>query len=108
MTHGADQLGGKMSGEKEKVLNPELYSLAENSVIIWELLNHREALLTIHLDDVLSEDHRVEDLEGLADQYLLIDAQLRVFREDCGSRGTQMELDMVDKILMDLRRFYLG
>ena len=92
-----------MSGEKEKMLNPELYSLAENLVIIQELLNHRENLITISLDEVLTEDHRVEDLNALADQYLLIDAQLRVFREDCGSRGTQAELDMVDEILMDLR-----
>ena len=92
-----------MSGEKENMLNPELYALAESSVIIRELLNYREELLTIPLDDVLSEDHSVEDLEGLADQYSIIGAQLRVFREDCGSRGTQMELDMVDEILTELK-----
>ena len=42
MTRGRDQLGGRMSGEKENMLNPELYTLAENSAIIRELLNYRE------------------------------------------------------------------
>ena len=103
MTRESNQLGARMSGEKENMVNPELYGLAENSVIVRELLNYREQLLTISLDDVLSEEHSVEDLEGLADQYLIIDAQLRAFREDCGPRGTQMELDMVDKILTELK-----
>ena len=103
MTRGSNQLGGKMLGEKVNMVNPELYALAENSVIVRELLNYREQLLTIPLDDVLSEEHSVEDLEGLADQYSFIGAQLRAFREDCGPRGTQMELDMVDEILTELK-----
>ena len=103
MTRGFDQVGGKMSGEKENMLNPELYALAENSAIIRELLDYREQLLTIALDDVLSEEHSKEDLEGLADQYEFIGLQLRAFREDCGPRGTQMELDVVDDILLELR-----
>ena len=69
-----------MSGEKENMVNPELNSLAGSSVIIRDVLGYREKLLRIAIDDVLSEDHSVEALEGLADQYLLIGAQLRVFR----------------------------
>ena len=103
MTRGRDQLGGRMSGEKENMLNSDLYAMAENSAIIRELLDYREQLLTIALDDVLSEEHSKEDLEGLADQYEFIGLQLRAFREDCGPRGTQLELDVVDDILLELR-----
>ena len=103
MTRGFNQLGGGMSREKENMLNSDLYDLAESSAIIRELLGYREQLLTIALDDVLSEEHSKDDLEGLAEQYQFIGLQLRAFREDCGPRGTQMELDMVDEILTELK-----
>ena len=82
--------------------NPGLNDLAESSEIIQTVLNFREQLITISLEEALSEDRSVEELEGLADQFLMIDLQLRAFREDCDSRGTQMELDMVDDILLEL------
>ena len=60
MTRGRDQLGGRMSGEKENMSNSDLYDLAESSDIIRELLSYREQLLTMALEDVLSEEHSVE------------------------------------------------
>ena len=93
-----------MSGEKENMVDPEVInSLAGSSVLIRDVLGYRNRLLSISIDDVLSEDRGVEDLEGLADQYLRIGAQLRVFRQDCGRRGMQIELDIVDQILIELR-----
>ena len=93
-----------MSGEKENMVDPEVInSLAGSSVIIRDVLGYRDKLLSISIDDVLSEDHSVEALEGLADQYLRIGAQLRVFRQDCGRRGMQIELDIVDEILTELK-----
>ena len=82
--------------------NPGLNSLAGSSVLIRDVLGYREKLLSITIDDVLSEEHSAEMLEGLADQYLGIGAQLRVFRQDCGRRGTQLELDIVDDVLTEL------
>ena len=59
-----------MSGEGENMVNPGLNSLAGSSVLIRDVLGYREKLLSIAIDDMLSEDHSVEMLEGLADQYL--------------------------------------
>ena len=92
-----------MSGEKEEMSNSDLYDLADRSDIIRQLLSYREQLLTMALEDVLSEEHSIEELEALEDQYQFIGLQLRGFRENCESEGTQQELDMVDDILVELR-----
>ena len=51
----------------------------------------------------MAVDLGVEDLEKLADQYLGIAAQFRVFRQRCNRPGTtQQELDVADHILLEL------
>ena len=77
--------------------------LAESSEIVQTVLNFREQLGAISLEEALSEDRSVEELEGLVEQFLVIDLQLKAFREDCDSTGTQMERDVVDDILLELK-----
>ena len=92
-----------MSREKEEMSNSDLYDLADRSDIIRQLLSYREQLLTMALEDVLSEEHSIEELEALEDQYQFIGLQLRGFRENCESEGTQQELDIADEIMVELR-----
>ena len=86
-----------MSGEGTG-LDPQV----EVSVLVQEVLSYREKLQEIAIDDVLSEDHSVEMLESLGDQYLGIGAQLRIFRQDCETRGTRAQLEVVDDVLTEL------
>ena len=52
-----------MSGEKENMVDPEVInSLEGSSVLIRDILGYRNRLLSISIDDVLSEDRGVEDL----------------------------------------------
>ena len=64
-----------MSREKEEMSNSDLYDLADRSDIIRQLLSYREQLLTMALEDVLSEEHSIEELEGLAEQYQFVGLQ---------------------------------
>ena len=64
---------------------------------------HLRFFSAISLEEALSGDHSVEELEGLVEQFLVIDLQLKAFREDCESTGTQMERDVVDDILLELK-----
>ena len=58
----------------------DLYDLADRSEIMRQLLSYREQLLTMALEDGLSEEHSIEELEALEDQYQFIGLQLRGFR----------------------------
>ena len=92
-----------MSGKSENMESSGLNDLAESSEIVQTVLNFREQLGAISLEEALSGDHSVEELEGLVEQFLVIDLQLKAFREDCESTGTQMERDVVDDILLELK-----
>ena len=88
-----------MSGDLEDTgVNPQV----EGSVLVQEVLTYRDKLLGIAIDDVLTKYHGVEMLESVADQYLGIGAQLRIFRQDCETRGTRAQLEVVDDVLTEL------
>ena len=57
-----------MSGEGGNTGSTGLNSLAGSSVLVRDVLDYREKLLGIAIDDMLSKDHSVEMLESVADQ----------------------------------------
>ena len=80
-----------MAGEPENIENSGLNALAESSEMVRKVLSFREQLGAISLEQALSEDHSVEDLEELVEQFTVIDMQLKDFKKDCESTGTQEE-----------------
>ena len=95
-----------MSRESENMESSGLNDLAESSEIIQTVLNFREQLVAISLEKALSEDRSVEELEGLVEQFLMIDQQLRAFRENCDSTGTQMEQDNYLPLCVEMKKLY--
>ena len=92
-----------MAGKPENMENSGLNALAESSEMVRRVLSFREQLGAISLKQALSEDRSVEELEELVEQFKVIAMQLRGFKEDCESTGTQKEKEVVDDVLLELK-----
>ncbi len=80
-----------MAGKQENVENPELSALAESSEMVRRVLSFRKQFGAISVKQALTDDRSIEELEELVEQFKVIARQLKGFKEDCESTGTQKE-----------------
>ena len=62
-----------MAGEPENMESSGLNALAESSEMVRNVLSFREQLGAISVEQVLLEDHSVEELKELIEQFTVID-----------------------------------